>query len=178
MNLYLIGYRCTGKTTVGRRLADVLSRPFVDLDEHVVERTGQSVRAFVERYGWKAFRREETSVLVEAAVAKNRIVATGGGIVLAPPNVELMRRSGRVIWLRAAARTIRSRLRADLGGVTMRPPLTQRGTLEEIEDLLKLRNPFYQKAMDFCLDTDRRSIDEIAHQIRGLYFGPREQNPR
>jgi shikimate kinase len=166
MNLYLIGFRGTGKTSVGRQLALLTARAFIDLDERIGEQVGMTIDDFVRRHGWPSFRRQESAVLSDTALERDCVVATGGGIILDPQNVELMKNTGRLIWLRADARTIRNRIRADVHSAGMRPPLTGLGTLAEVEQVLEERNALYREAMDFSIDTERRSIGDIAGAIR------------
>jgi shikimate kinase len=165
MNLFLIGYRCSGKTTVGRSIADALDWAFVDTDALLVEACGKSIKDIIDSDGWGAFRRTERSSLERICAADRQVVATGGGVVLDAANVKAMKTSGRLIWLVATAATIRKRMRADENTTEFRPALTQKGTLAEIEDLLAERNPYYGRASDVIFHTDSLPVAEIAHQI-------------
>ncbi|MDO8944191.1 MAG: shikimate kinase [Desulfobacterales bacterium] len=169
MNIYLIGYRGAGKTAVGRCLSAALGRPFCDMDEELTRRCAGTIREFVERHGWPAFRREEKNLLQEIARQSGRVVSTGGGVVLAAENVSAMRRSGRVVWLRAAAETLQERLQADAGTPDNRPALTASIPLdEEIQSTLSERTPLYRQAMDFSVATDGRSVEEICRSLSEL----------
>ena len=169
VNIYLIGYRGAGKTAVGRCLSAALGRPFCDMDEELVRRCAGTIREFVGRHGWPAFRREEKALLQEIVRQTGRVVSTGGGVVLDAENVSVMRRSGRVVWLRAAAETLQERLQADEGTPDNRPALSASIPLdEEIQRTLSERTPLYRQAMDFSVATDGRPVEEICRIISEL----------
>lgn len=165
MNLFLIGYRCTGKTTVGRRLAERLSWAFVDADAEVVDKIGMPIAAWVEKEGWPAFRRAEKEVLGQLCRNDRQVVATGGGVVLEDDNVRKMRSSGRTVWLKAEPGTILRRMRADAASPDQRPPLTDKDLEMEIRDTLAQRRKLYEAAADMAVDTDRSGIDAISEVI-------------
>src|SRR3989339_257231 len=100
-NLVLIGYRGTGKTSVGARLAEVLQRPFVDLDQVLVSEAGRSVADIVAQGGWAEFRRLEKQLVARYRNTRGLVLATGGGVVLDPNNVAALRGNGILIWLTA-----------------------------------------------------------------------------
>lgn len=164
-NLFLIGYRCTGKSSVGKLLAATLGRSFVDTDSLVVSANGMSIREIVDRSGWQAFRRLEHSVLKQVCTLDRQVVATGGGIVLDSDNVNLMKGSGRIIWLRASPEAIEARMVQDQDSVAFRPALTSTDSISEIEETLAEREPLYKHAMDFSVDTDEVRLDSIVDFI-------------
>ena len=108
-NIYLIGARASGKTTLGKKLAARLARPFVDTDRRVRLNTGKTVAELVEEGGWPAFREAEGVALAEVAVFSGQVVSCGGGIVLAQDNCELLQR-GIVLYLKAPAEVLAERL--------------------------------------------------------------------
>ncbi len=165
MNLYLIGYRCSGKTTVSNAIAETLDWDFVDADTLLTTACGKSIKEIIDTEGWASFRRMERSALEQICAKKRQVVATGGGVVLDAANIEIMKSSGQVVWLVATAATIHSRIRADTNTEHLRPALTPKGTLAEIDDLLVERRPFYERACDFFVQTDKMSIDEIVRKI-------------
>ena len=165
MNLYLIGYRCTGKTTVGRSLAERLGWPLVDTDRMIVDTAGMSIDRMVAAYGWPFFRQRESEVLSRLAAGERQVVATGGGIVLDERNRQTMKTTGKVVWLTAGEKCIRKRLLADAATGDDRPPLTDSGLLEEIETVLAERKPLYESAADLTIATDRVRIEEICDRI-------------
>jgi shikimate kinase len=165
MNIYLIGYRGTGKTSVGKSLAVMLKWPFIDTDSKLTDRVGMSISEFVHQNGWNAFRKTERNVMQRVCTLDRHVVATGGGVVLEPLNVSRMQLSGSLIWLKALPETIRARLANDGQSEHSRPALTPEGLIDEIEAMLKKRNSHYHEAMDFYIETDRLSIDEICNSI-------------
>ena len=166
MNIYLIGYRCCGKTSVGRALSKILGRPFLDTDAAVVEKAKMTISEMVDRYGWDAFRDLEKSVIDRSILLNRYVIATGGGVILNPDNVRNMKKAGRVIWLKASPETIRDRMAADPETSSIqRPGLTSTGTMNEIEAVLLARQPLYEKASHLVLDTDILGIDAICRKI-------------
>ncbi len=164
-NIYLIGYRCTGKTTLGRALAERLDRVFVDMDDEIVAREKRSIAQMVQQDGWDYFRRREKLLLEEIAGLTGRVVGTGGGVVLDPDNIDRMRASGKVVWLRCRPQTIRRLINEDERTADLRPALTEKGLLEEIVETLKAREPLYRAAMHVCVDTDDFDIDRLCGRI-------------
>ena len=165
MNLYLIGYRCTGKTTVGRFMAQRLGWPLVDTDCVIVDTADMSIDQMVASFGWSFFRQRESEVLSRVASDDRQVVATGGGIVLDARNRQTMKTTGKVIWLTAGERSIRTRMLADAATGDNRPALTGRGLLEEIETVLAERMPLYESAADLAIATDRVAVAEISERI-------------
>jgi shikimate kinase len=165
MNLFLIGYRCTGKTTIGKAIAAAIEWSFVDADTLLVRECGKPIKEIVDTEGWDAFRRMERSTLKQICTADRQIVATGGGVVLDKANIKAMKTSGMVIWLGATAETIQKRMLQDKNTGNFRPALTDKGRMEEIEDLLLKRNPYYESASDFSIQTDDVPVSEITQTI-------------
>ena len=165
MNIFLIGYRCTGKTSVGRSLAKSLGRPFLDADSELVKEQDLNISEIVRKQGWYAFREIESDIIKRVCALDDHVVATGGGAVLNDKNVKHMKRSGKLVWLKATPETIKKRILQDKNTKDFRPPLTSKGSVEEIHETLLNRNPFYEKAMDFDVDTDDIGIDEVCHAI-------------
>jgi shikimate kinase len=165
MNLFLIGYRCTGKTTIGKAIAAAIEWSFVDADTLLVRECGKPIKEIVDTEGWDAFRRMERSTLKQICTADRQIVATGGGVVLDKANIKAMKTSGMVIWLGATAETIQKRMLQDKNTGNFRPALTDKGRMGEIEDLLLKRNPYYESASDFSIQTDDVPVSEITQTI-------------
>ena len=165
MNIYLIGYRCTGKTTVGQALAERLNLDFIDADDYLERRAGTSIKAIFAAEGEKGFRQRECEVIAELAQLDGKVIAAGGGAILNEQNVEHMRRSGRVVLLEADADTIYGRITRDVRTESQRPSLTDRNQYEEIKHLLDYRKPFYDRAADMTFDTSALSIHEVVDGI-------------
>lgn len=166
MNIFLTGYRCTGKTTIGKQLAGLFGFDFIDADEMLVEDAGMTVAEIVERFGWDDFRDRESEVLKKLCSMNNVVVATGGGVILRDHNVDCMKKAGTVVWLKASVETIAERMVRDDKTGEQRPGLTDKGAVREIEETLTLRLPMYQGAMNFSVDTDDKSVDEICSKIK------------
>ena len=164
--LALIGYRATGKSTVGRILAARLGRTFLDADREIEARTGRSIRAMFSEWGEPAFRDWEERTLAEL-MAKHpaSILATGGGAILRETNRRRIRDFGFVVWLTADPCELARRLEADRPGLADRPALTPAGTLEEIARVLEARSPVYGQLADAVLETSGKNPDEVADAV-------------
>ncbi len=162
-NLYLVGYRGTGKSTVGRLLADALDRPFVDLDERIEADAGRNIAAIFVDEGEAGFRDRETAAL-RAAAGMNSIVATGGGVVLREENRRVLKSTGFVVWLQAPAAILWERIRADTLTAARRPNLTS-GGLAEIVELLAVRERFYREVADAVVDAGAASPEAVTDAI-------------
>ena len=165
MNLVLIGYRCTGKTTIGEILAEKLGWPLVDTDTLVQERAGRSIQEIVAAGGWEDFRRRERETIADVAARDSRVISAGGGAVLDEENAKALRARGRVVLLTAAPETIWERMKADPKTAAERPNLTDLGGIAEIRNLLAERRPKYLAACHYEIQTDRFSPEETAGRI-------------
>jgi len=173
-NIVLIGYRAVGKSTLGALLATRLGRPFIDLDAVFEAEAGQTISAFVEQAGWPAFRRREQELVRRYAGRQGLVIATGGGVVLDPENIALLRGSGRLIWLKATPATIRARLHQDQRQVADRPSLTGQGTIAEIDEVLAVREPLYAAAAHLVLEVDSAAPEALVQAILQLSDGGEE----
>lgn len=164
-NLFLIGYRCTGKTSVGRCLAEDLEWSFVDTDALIVAQQKMSIKEIIGAHGWEKFRQMEHAMLKTVCASNRQVVATGGGIVLNADNVRLMKKNGTIIWLRAEYETIKNRMMQDKDSPDFRPALTLKGSLSEIAEALHSREPLYRSAKDLFVHTDEHDIKAVAKII-------------
>jgi shikimate kinase len=164
-NLVLIGYRATGKTSVGAELARVLRRPFVDLDRVLVAEAGRSVAEIVARGGWEEFRRLEKELVARYRRTVGQVLATGGGVVLDLENVKNLSENGIIIWLTADPGTIRTRLDADRPQDAFRPSLTGGDAVSEVFEVLKFREPLYRAAARIIVDTVHQSVPQVVQEI-------------
>ncbi|NGZ03237.1 MAG: shikimate kinase [Nitrospira sp. WS238] len=162
MNVVLIGYRGTGKSSVGKVLAERLDRPLLSTDAEVVRLAGQTIPAIVEQHGWEYFRDLESKVCQELAGQNGLIIDTGGGAILRSQNVDVFKQTGRLFWLTASVETIAKRIGSD----TQRPSLTgTKSFVDEIRDVLQDRLPKYQAAGDYVIETEGRSLSQVADEI-------------
>ena len=165
MNIVLIGYRGTGKSTVGRLLAARLGRTLVSTDAEIVARAKRAIPEIVAQDGWDYFRDLESDICRELASRDQLVIDTGGGAILRPQNVEALKQSGRLFWLTASVETIATRI----GGDNQRPSLTgTKSFVDEIADVLRERMPKYQAAADHVVATDGRSIDQLVETLLTL----------
>lgn len=162
MNVVLIGYRGTGKSTVGKIVAARLGRTLLSTDAEIVTRAGQSIPEIVAQHGWDYFRDLESQVCQELAGRDGLVIDTGGGAILRPQNVEALKKTGTLFWLTATVDTIAKRIGRD----TQRPSLTgTKSFVEEIQEVLRERTPMYETAADHVITTEGRSIVQIADEI-------------
>jgi len=164
-NLVLIGYRATGKTSVGIRLAEVLQRPFVDLDQVLVREAGRSIADIVAQGGWTEFRRLEKQLVARYRDTRGQVLATGGGVVLDPNNVAALRENGIIIWLTADPAAIQTRLAQDQPRDANRPSLTGEDTIREVLAVLEARAPLYQAAAQISIDTTHWSESQVVKLV-------------
>ena len=138
-NISLIGYRGTGKTTVGKLLANRIGFLCVDTDEAIEQRSGRSVAELFEQRGEAEFRDIESEVIAELTAKTGRVLSLGGGAVSREANRERIHACGPVVWLRANVATIAERMGLDPTTASRRPNLTSAGGIAEIEDVLRGR---------------------------------------
>ena len=165
MNIVLIGYRGTGKSTVGRLLAARLGRELVSTDAEIVKRAQRTIPEIVAQEGWEYFRDLESDICRELAGRDQLVIDTGGGAILREQNVEALKKNGTVFWLTASVETIAKRI----GGDNQRPSLTgTKSFVDEIQDVLRERTPKYQAAADHVIATDDRSINQLVETLLTL----------
>jgi shikimate kinase len=159
-NIALIGFMGTGKSSVGRMVADQLHFTFVDTDELIESRAGKSISAIFSEDGETAFRKTEEAVVAELGSRKRTVISTGGGVAAAPANLNSLREHALVVCLWASPEKIWERVR----GQSHRPLLREADPLAKIRQLLAVREPFYKQA-DVLLNTEVRPAREVAQQV-------------
>ncbi|MEE9910314.1 MAG: shikimate kinase AroL [Deltaproteobacteria bacterium] len=165
MKVILIGYRATGKSTVGRLLAGKLKLPFADTDSLIESRAGMPIKELVAREGWEAFREKERDVVASLRQTGIGVVATGGGVVLSGANRDLLKKMGILIYLKSPLQEIVERLRQDARGEQTRPQFTSETLVAETMAMLAERVPIYESVADFTVDTAGKSIVQINDDI-------------
>jgi shikimate kinase len=164
VNLALIGFMGTGKTSVGRLAAEQLNFEFLDTDELIQERTGRTIADIFANEGEPAFRALEQQLVRELATRTNTLIATGGGLPTNPDNLASLKRHALIVCLWASPDKIWERV-SHQGN---RPLLNDPDPRAKIKELLAVRKPFYKQA-DVLVNTDRRTMREVAHQVAHQY---------
>jgi len=159
-NVYLCGFMATGKSSVGKRLASLLGYDFLDMDDVIEKEEGMSIPQIFSSRGEPEFRALESSLAQRLASQRGKVVATGGGTIANPKNLETLKSSGTIITLTADPETVLLRV----GSGESRPMLKGGNKLERIETLMKERAPAYAQA-DLTVDTSSLDINQVARRI-------------
>ena len=165
MNIVLIGYRCSGKTTVGKLLARDLEKKFLDTDRLIEEKIGLSIHSYVSQNRWRDFRAVEREVVEAIASRDALVIATGGGVVIDQENVRNLRKNGWVVWLDTGVPVIRERMKNAQDSGELRPTLSGADSLKEIYRILHERMQVYERASDYRVDTNVQNPEEVEQVI-------------
>lgn len=160
--LFLIGYRCTGKSSVGRHIAHQLQWVFCDTDRLIEQTADRNINTLFEQEGEATFRNLEQKTLETVCSLPESVIATGGGVVLREQNRNLLSTEGTVIWLRATPETIRRRMKQDPTTEKDRPSLTDTDAMKEVETVLEQREDLYDRSADYSISTDDHDPESIA----------------
>jgi shikimate kinase len=160
-NIFLIGPMGAGKTTIGRHLATLLHKRFVDVDHEIERRTGVTIPIIFEIEGEAGFRRRESTLVDELSQDDDIVMATGGGAVLMEENRHALKERGTVVYLHADIDTLVERTRRDRN----RPLLQTEDPRGKIEELLRQREPIYREVADVVVDTGLRAPTSVARDI-------------
>ena len=171
MNIILIGFMGSGKSTMGIRLSYRMKQPYIDTDKYIERRAGRTISEIFESEGEEAFRRMETQAL-ESLLAdgiRDHVIATGGGMPVNEANHALLKSLGVVVWLRITPESVLERLSSD----TARPLLQRPDREQVIRQLMEERAPLYSKCADVVVDVDgkrvERIMDEVFTKSRGVW---------
>ncbi len=159
-NIILCGFMATGKSSVGKRLSEIVGYDFLDMDAAIEAEEGMSIPQIFSIRGEPAFRALESRMVERIAGQSRCVVATGGGTIVNPRNLEALKRSSVVINLTADIDTLLQRI----GSGEDRPMLWEGDRIERIRTLMEQRAPAYAQA-DIILNTSSLSIDEVAQRI-------------
>jgi len=166
MNIVLIGFRGTGKSTVGRLLAKHLEWDFIDSDKHIESSTGKTIKSiFEEMDGEERFREIEAGTIAELSKADSKVISTGGGVVLKEENVNNLKDNGFIVLLEATPEIIHDRITQDRETAQQRPSLTDKKPLDEIKHLAEQREHAYKNAADFTINTSYISCKDVVNEI-------------
>jgi len=161
-NIALIGFMGTGKTAVGKALAEKLDKKFVELDPLIELKAGKTIPEIFSQDGEIAFRELEIEVTKEVAERKNVVIACGGGVVLNKINIDRLRKESLIVYLTASPKIILERTSND---AEERPLLKVANPSLTIQELLRFRKAFYERAADIKINTSKLDIDAVVEQI-------------
>lgn len=162
--LSLIGYRGTGKSTVGKRLARRLQWDWVDADNEIERRAGRTIKDIFTTDGEPVFRQMERDVIADLLQRDHLVLSTGGGAILNADTRKELRAAGPVFWLVATIETIASRILQDASTSSRRPNLTT-GGIAEIREVLAKREPLYQECAHVAVNTEGLRLMDIVNKI-------------
>ncbi|MEM9444763.1 MAG: shikimate kinase [Verrucomicrobiota bacterium] len=159
-HIVLVGLMGSGKSVIGRYLARSLQLAFTDTDEVIVDREAMSIPEIFEKAGEEGFRKVESEVIANVVLSKPRVIATGGGVVTQPKNLEYLRDSGRIYYLKASVNCLAERIQQDHN----RPLLKNADPYEVLQKLLVERSSLYEEA-DKIIKVDGKTVEEISNSI-------------
>jgi shikimate kinase len=166
MNVVLIGFRGSGKTTVGKALAEKLGREFIDCDVFIETRTHLTIREIFSMGGESHFRTLESEAITELSKLDGKVIATGGGAVLKYQNMQVFKRNAsKIFFLEVGPETALARIEGDPTTRARRPALTDKDPATEIREQITFRHPYYLKAADITIVADGRKVEEIVAEI-------------
>ncbi len=152
----------TGKSAVGKVLANRLNKKFIELDALIEQKAGKSIPEIFQQDGEIAFRALEIQTTKDVAQEKRVVIACGGGVVLNRINIDRLRQEAVIVYLTVLPNVI---LKRTSGSKTVRPLLNVADQRERVKALLKFRKPFYERAADITIDTSRLTVEGVAEQI-------------
>jgi shikimate kinase len=161
-SIALIGFMGTGKTAVGKVLAAKMGKEFIELDSLIEQRARKSIPEIFQQDGEIGFRELEIEAVKDVADTKNAVIACGGGMVLNKINIDRLRKECIIVYLAASPGIILKRTSEDKNE---RPLLAVPDRPAQIRELLRFRQPFYQRAADIKIDTSKLDIDSVAERI-------------
>ena len=165
MKVILIGYRASGKSTVGMLLSSGLKIPFTDTDLLMEENLGMPIKEIVALKDWDFFRAREREAIQTLNQKGAGVIATGGGVILLSENVTLLKQMGVIVWLNAPLLDIINRLKEDAQTEAKRPQFTDGDLAQETADVLKRRISLYESAADFVVETKGKSALQVTDEI-------------
>lgn len=165
-NIVLCGFMGSGKSTVGRALAEKLSMKLIDTDSYIEKKEGMTISEIFAQKGEEYFRNVELEVCRELSSMRNYVISTGGGTLLKEENVAEIKKGGVVFFLNVSAQTVLTRLKND----TTRPLLQRTDKVKAVNDLMNKRMSLYSKAADYVINAEE-SPRKICSEIIAIYNG-------
>jgi shikimate kinase len=172
-NIALIGFMGTGKTAVGRLLAERLGREFIELDALIEKKAGKTIPEIFAQEGEIAFRQLEIEATREAAAKENTVIACGGGVVLNQINIDRLRVNGVIVYFTASPEAILERTSSDKDE---RPLLVAEDKAAKVKALLQFRKPFYERSADITVDTSKLEVAEVVERVMAALDKYENQN--
>lgn len=166
-NIVFIGFMGSGKTTLGRKLAVILKRKFIDMDMQIQDYYHMSVNDMFNEYGEDFFRDQESNLCLNLGKAYKKIIATGGGVVKRKENIENLRKNGIIVYLKSTPESIYENTKFDKS----RPLLNVEDRLAEIEKLLSEREGLYEESADVIVDVSERNVDRCVQNVLDAISG-------
>ena len=171
MNILLIGFMGSGKSTIGRKLAKLLEYSFVDTDSVIEDDQGCSVDEIFKYGGEECFRKMETRLLQKLKNVENSVIATGGGIVLREQNQRLLQEIGKRVYLNVPQEELQQRLKNDRN----RPLLKKKDSETVVQKMMKERVLLYEQA-EYIVDAGQQSPQKIASEIINKLYNEDHDN--
>jgi len=171
-NIALIGFMGSGKTTVGRIIAESNGMEFIDIDEDIEETAGMSVSEIFSAQKEQGFRALESAAIKRAASGRGRVVACGGGAATIEENVAALREAGPIVYLRASPDVVFERLKGEVGS---RPLIASGDPHRAISRLLREREGNYERAATHIIETDGLAPDAVAEKVMSVIISPGKQ---
>ena len=163
-NIILVGLMGSGKTTLGKQLSKTFNKDFIDTDYLIQQKTGVDITTIFELEGENGFRARETSLLKDLVLEENKVIATGGGMVLRSDNRELLKKIGKIFYLRASPNDLALRLKHDKS----RPLIQNVDLLSKLKTLFEERDMIYRDLANFIIETKNKRISDMNEQIKEL----------
>ena len=166
-NVALIGFMGTGKSTVGKLLAQKLKMHFTETDSLIEDLAGKPIAEIFRTQGEFGFRKLEADIITKIADSRRTVISCGGGIVLNPSNIEQLKTNSLVVYLHAEPASILHRV---LQSNEVRPLLEVEDPAKTIDDLMKFRRPLYEQSADLTVDTTDMIPEEVVSDIMAELF--------
>lgn len=167
---YLTGYRGSGKSSVGKKLAELLNRPFIDLDLAIQTTAKKTIKEIFAERGELGFRDLEQAELEKVSALPKSVISLGGGAILREANRAILKQTGFTIWLQASPEVLWNRISQDQATQQQRPNLTQFQGLEEVRHVLAERTPIYQSVAQYSINVESESVEKIAKVLARLFL--------
>lgn len=164
-NIILIGFMGSGKTTVGKALAEKLSYKFVDTDEWIEEKEKRTISDIFNEEGEAYFRTLETDTIINMGDLENHVISTGGGLPLKQENGEILKKIGFIVYLDVTKETVMKRLEGD----RTRPLLSGSEMEQSVKERLQFRKPIYEYTAHITISADDKEVDDIVEEIKRNY---------